>query len=61
MIRIISVEYVLNYSKFLHINRNQKNKKAQTSEQGHVSLSSTIEPSNFEEARNDLWINSMEE
>jgi hypothetical protein len=40
----------------------RRSKQAHTLEQRHLSLLSTIEPSNFEEANNDEhWIKVMEE
>ena len=40
----------------------RRRRQAQTPEQGHFSLLSTVEPSNFEEARNgEHWIKAMEE
>ena len=40
----------------------RRRKQAQTPEQVHLSLLSTVEPSNFEEAkRNEHWIKPMEE
>ena len=40
----------------------RRRRKAQTLEKVHLSLLSTVEPSNFEEAKNDEhWIKTMEE
>jgi LAS superfamily LD-carboxypeptidase LdcB len=40
----------------------KRRRKVQTPEQVHLYLLSTVEPRNFEEAKNDeLWIKEMEE